>query len=157
MAPQAILWQCTMLSNMEINIRYAINDCSIVRLIFKSKNTVHNRFIMQPKNMGNYFHLRTKRYYHNYNNWIEWGQVWCIFKELYRFLHIFRWILVCRLVGLRIVVNSFAIFFCSLMPKQRARLHLGRLPGNPEVVIGLYIGAMVYCSHPPNMVCASSW
>lgn len=73
------------------------------------------------------------------------------------FLHIFRWILVCRLVGLRIVVNSFAIFFCSLMPKQRARLHLGRLPGNPEVVIGLYIGAMVYCSHPPNMVCASSW
>ena len=37
----------------------------IVRLIFKSKNTVHNRFIMQPKNMGNYFHLRTKRYYHN--------------------------------------------------------------------------------------------
>lgn len=31
-----------LLSNMEINIRYAINDCSIVRLIFKSKNTVHN-------------------------------------------------------------------------------------------------------------------
>ena len=41
-------------------------------------------------------------------------------------------------------MNSFAIFFCSLMPKQRARLHLGRLPGNREVVIGLYIGAMVY-------------
>lgn len=105
MAPQAILWQCTMLSNMEINIRYAINDCSIVRLIFKSKNTVHNRFIMQPKNMGNYFHLRTKRYYHNYNNWIEWGQVWCIFKELYRLRPVLSW-----KTGLRDLNRCFFFF-----------------------------------------------
>ena len=125
--------------------------------------------------MGNYFHLRTKRYYHKWltiiklneakygvflKNCADWGRCYLgkqppwpeqmfffslqiLFKikcHLWSkiccvFLHMSRWVLVIRLFGLRIVVNSFAIFFCSLMPKQRARLHRSRLPGNREVEI----------------------
>ena len=115
--------------------------------------------------MGNYFHLRTKRYYHKWltiiklndakygvflKNCADWGRCYLgkqppwpeqmfffslqiLFKIKCHlsskiccvFLHMFRWVLVIRLFGLQIVVNSFAIFFCSLMPKQRARLHCG--------------------------------
>ena len=40
---------------------FTIDGCSIVRLNFKP-----NRFIMQPKKMGNYFHLRIKSFYDNF-------------------------------------------------------------------------------------------
>lgn len=45
---------------------FTIDGCSIVRLTFKPKNIVRNRFIMQPKKMGNYFHLRIKSFYDNF-------------------------------------------------------------------------------------------